>query len=225
MKIKISNYTISIEKEAKQPITSTESEIDSVLPIELIPNNNEAFLETLLKNKSATITTFYKNGKKEAKIWSATRMTANSNVIGNLRSRQEYRNGNWQKANILKVVVEVDKNDSYTNEINIMKSYNSGEYKKLKSNKLENFEQYLINEGYSKHTSSGKPSTVYDYSKRVEKICERESITIDKLKENIDFYVSKYDDYGSESDFGNKSHRANINALKRLQDFLQTKLA
>ena len=108
MKIKINKYTISIEKESKQPIKTTVSEIDSVLPIELIPNNNEVFLETLLKTKSATITTFYKNGTKESKIWNAERMTANSNVIGNLRSRPEFRNGNWQKANIEKVVVEVN---------------------------------------------------------------------------------------------------------------------
>jgi hypothetical protein len=37
-------------------------------------------------------------------------MTANSNVKGNLRSRPEYRNGNWQKANIEKVLVEVINN-------------------------------------------------------------------------------------------------------------------
>ena len=83
---------------------------DAILPIELIPNNNEVFLSTLLKTKSATITTFYKNGTKESKIWKAERMTASSDVIGNLRSRVEFRNGNWQKANIVKVVVEVNNN-------------------------------------------------------------------------------------------------------------------
>ena len=107
MKIKINKYTISIEKDAKQPLKTSVTEIDSILPFELIPNNNEVFLETLLKTKSATITTFYKNGTKESKNWNAERMTANSNVIGNLRSREEFRKPNWQKANIVKVVVEV----------------------------------------------------------------------------------------------------------------------
>ena len=37
-------------------------------------------------------------------------MNRKSNVIGNLRSRLEFRNGNWQKANIVKVVVEVNNN-------------------------------------------------------------------------------------------------------------------
>jgi hypothetical protein len=110
MKIKINKYTISIEKDAEQPIKSTVSEIESILPIELIPNDNQEFLSALLKTKTATITTFYKNSTKESKNWNAERMTANSNVIGNLRSRPEFRNGNWQKANIVKVVVEVNNN-------------------------------------------------------------------------------------------------------------------
>jgi hypothetical protein len=95
----------------KSPINEPKN-YDIILPIELNPNNNEVFLETLLKTKSATITTFYKNGTKESKIWNAERMTANSNVIGNLRSRPEFRNGNWQKANIEKVLVEVINNSS-----------------------------------------------------------------------------------------------------------------
>lgn len=111
MKIKINKYTISIEKDGKQP-KKIVSGMDSVSPIELIPYNNEVFLITLLKTKSATITTFYKNGTKESKIWKAERMTANSDVIGNLRSRPEFRNGNWQLANIVKVVVEVNNSSS-----------------------------------------------------------------------------------------------------------------
>ena len=93
--------------------------------------------------------------------------------------------------------------------------------KYLKSHTLENFKQYLIQQGYSEYTPSGKPSTVYDYVKRVEKILERERISISKLTETIDFYVSKYDDFGTEAEFGKKSHRAFINALKRFQDFCQ----
>ena len=83
MKIKINKYIISIEKEVELTKTYT-AEIDSVLPIELIPNNNEVFLKKILKTKSANITTFYKNGTKESKIWKAERMSANSNVIGSL---------------------------------------------------------------------------------------------------------------------------------------------
>ena len=50
-------------------------------------------------------------------------------------------------------------------------------------------------------------------------ILEREKISIQNLAENIDLYVKKYDTYGSEEEFGNRSHKAFINALKRFQDF------
>ena len=86
---------------------------------------------------------------------------------------------------------------------------------------LENFKNYLIDEGYREYTKhSGKPSTVYDYVKRVEKICERENISIHKLSENISFYVEEYGPTGNESEFGKKSHNAFISALKQFQNFL-----
>jgi hypothetical protein len=84
---------------------------------------------------------------------------------------------------------------------------------------LENFKIYLIKQGYSEITPSGNPSTVYDYTKRVDKICKREKITIKQLAENINVYVEKYDTCGSEEEFGKRSHKAFINALKRFEDF------
>jgi hypothetical protein len=86
---------------------------------------------------------------------------------------------------------------------------------------LENFKIYLIKQGYSEITPSGNPSTVYDYTKRVDKICKRERITIKQLAENINVYVKKYDTFGSEEEFGKRSHNAFINALKRFEDFSQ----
>ncbi len=89
----------------------------------------------------------------------------------------------------------------------------------LSNKMLENFKQYLIQKGYSEYTPSGKPSTVYDYIKRVNKICERERISIYQLADDIDEYVKKYDTFGSEDEFGKKSHSAFINALKRFREF------
>lgn len=86
---------------------------------------------------------------------------------------------------------------------------------------LESFKSYLIQQGYSEYTPSGNPSTVYDYVKRVEKICERERISIKQLADNISFYVEKYDTFGSEAEFGKKSHNAFISALKRFEEFKQ----
>ena len=86
---------------------------------------------------------------------------------------------------------------------------------------LENFKIYLIQQGYSEFTPSGNPSTVYDYMKRVEKICDRENITIKRLGENISFYVDKYGPTGNEAEFGRRSHNAFISALRKFEDFMK----
>lgn len=86
---------------------------------------------------------------------------------------------------------------------------------------INEFKSYLITKGYSEFTPSGKPSTAYDYSNsRLPKICKREGITIQELLDNIEYYIEKYDTYGNESEFGAKSNRAFINALKRYQEFI-----
>jgi hypothetical protein len=84
---------------------------------------------------------------------------------------------------------------------------------------LESFKRYLIEQGYSEYTPSGNPSTVYDYEKRIEKICEREGISVQQLADNIGVYVKKYDTFGSEEEFGKRSHNAFICALKRFEEF------
>tara|TARA_R100000306_G_scaffold62450_1_gene70350 strand:- start:1021 stop:1290 length:270 start_codon:yes stop_codon:yes gene_type:complete len=85
---------------------------------------------------------------------------------------------------------------------------------------LDSFKKYLISKGYSEFTPSEKPSTVYDYMKRVEKICERENITVKGLSENISFYIDKYGATGKEAEFGKRSHNAFISALKRFEEFV-----
>jgi len=84
---------------------------------------------------------------------------------------------------------------------------------------LDNFKNYLIQEGYSEFTPSGNPSTAYDYMKRIKKICERENITVKGMAENIDFYIDKYGPTGNESEFGKRSHNAFINAMRRFGEF------
>ena len=88
---------------------------------------------------------------------------------------------------------------------------------------LDKFENYLIKKGYSQYTSSGHCSTTYDYAKvRIPKICEREGVNINQLADNISYFVRKYDYGGCEFDYGNKSHKAFINALKRFEEFVNS---
>lgn len=50
---------------------------------------------------------------------------------------------------------------------------------------VEQFQEFLKQEGYSEYTPSGNKSTVYDYSKRVNRVREWEDLTWDGLVENI----------------------------------------
>lgn len=79
------------------------------LSIELNPSSESDFKHRLLLTKTAYITTFYKNGTSKQKIWNAQRFRESSGVLGNLRSRPEFRNGEWQKLGIEKVYVSIDK--------------------------------------------------------------------------------------------------------------------
>lgn len=86
----------------------------------------------------------------------------------------------------------------------------------------EKFKYYLVEKGYSLKTPSGKPSTVYDYIKRINRVCKWENINLDELAKNIHNVISMYDIGGEKEDFGHKSHNAVICALKRFSEFLVT---
>jgi hypothetical protein len=109
-------------------------------------------------------------------------------------------------------------NDNFDLEHN----YSKQEVSKSQEKIVIDFQNYLIKNKYSEFTPSGNPSTVYDYSKsRLPKICKRENITLQELADNISKYVKKYDIGGEDSNFGAKSNRAFINALKCFQKFLK----
>jgi hypothetical protein len=78
------------------------------LPIELFPASEEDFKKKLLENRVAYITTFFTDGTQNTKTWKIYRLQESSTVIGNLRSRLEFRNGEWQKRGILRVLVTLD---------------------------------------------------------------------------------------------------------------------
>lgn len=94
------NLLIEDEKDNKFPRMT--------LDIELIPNDPLEFKELLLKYKSAYMSIFYNDGTKEVKEWNASNMGEKSDIIRNLRSRPDFRQGNWQKLNIKRVEVEIN---------------------------------------------------------------------------------------------------------------------
>ena len=78
------------------------------LPITLDPQDSADFLDALLRTKEAWLEVSYSDGRKEVRRWDASLMSTSSNVIGNLRSRPEFRNGTWQKNGIASLRVSVE---------------------------------------------------------------------------------------------------------------------
>ena len=78
------------------------------LPITLDPQDSADFLDALLRTKEAWLEVSYSDGRKEVRRWDASRMSTSSNVIGNLRSRPEFRNGTRQKNGIASLRVSVE---------------------------------------------------------------------------------------------------------------------
>ena len=80
----------------------------SPLPITLHPPKPRVFLDNLLKTKQAWIEVSYQDGRKVVRPWNAAAMRPSSNVIGNLRSRPEFRAGAWRKHGIASVRVSIE---------------------------------------------------------------------------------------------------------------------
>jgi hypothetical protein len=78
------------------------------LPITLVPQDIGAFKVALLRSREARIFETYRDGRTEERPpWKAYKMSASSNVIGNLRSRPRYRAGIWKRLGIESLTVIV----------------------------------------------------------------------------------------------------------------------
>ena len=83
------------------------------------------------------------------------------------------------------------------------------------------FKNYLIAQGYSEFTKSGRRSTVFDYTFRVARVCRAEQINIKDLAEKIDAVISDYSSKGIKWELGRLSHESVINALKAFNRFIK----
>ena len=85
------------------------------------------------------------------------------------------------------------------------------------------FEQFLICEGYKKYTPSGHPSTVYDYIKCIDAVCEWERTDWRGLAEVIALILPEYEEEGIKAHLGAKSHNAVRCALRCFKRFVLTR--
>jgi len=79
----------------------------ALLRINLNPSSKEEFKKALLRTKRAEIKIFYQDGTTRRSEWRADRFKESSLVLGNLRSRTEFKQGTWQKLGIKHVDVSV----------------------------------------------------------------------------------------------------------------------
>ena len=80
----------------------------NTLPIELDPSPQTVFLKELLRTKRAWIVELYRDGSYKVRPWEATKMSASSSVVGNLRSRPRYRAGKWHRYGIVSLRVSIE---------------------------------------------------------------------------------------------------------------------
>lgn len=83
------------------------------------------------------------------------------------------------------------------------------------------FTNYLESLGYSEITPSGHKSTVYDYHKRISKICADEGLSWFQLGEKIYFFHDLYGKGGNKETLGIQSNSAVISALAKYKDFVE----
>lgn len=77
------------------------------LAIDLIPEDPKTFRDAFIKAGMAMMTIHFSDGRIERRQWKCRRMSASSNVLGNLRSKSDFRNGTWQRLGISRVCVEI----------------------------------------------------------------------------------------------------------------------
>ena len=86
------------------PVTRRE---EDTLPITLDPPTAEAFRDALLRKREARIFEIYRDGRTIERRWNANNMSESSSVLGNLRSRPQYRRGAWKRLGLQSLTVSV----------------------------------------------------------------------------------------------------------------------
>ena len=80
------------------------------LPLEFDPPDpNGAFKEELLIQRGAWITTFYADETEETSRWNAGNIKPGADIVANIRSRPQFRSGEWQRRGIVGVKVEISR--------------------------------------------------------------------------------------------------------------------
>lgn len=94
LKVMFQNPKGAVSETTQQGHRGTKSR-GPTLPITLNPPNPSDFLASLLRTKKAWIQVTYQGGHTEVRLWNAENMGPTSSIVGNLRSRPEFRSNAW----------------------------------------------------------------------------------------------------------------------------------
>jgi hypothetical protein len=97
----------SADDESSARPTLSGSARDGCLPIFSVPSDPVIFKRELLKSRIAEIEMAYCDGSTKVKLWRLNAFTDSSNVIGNLRSRPDFRKDKWQTRGLKQITVRV----------------------------------------------------------------------------------------------------------------------
>lgn len=82
------------------------------------------------------------------------------------------------------------------------------------------FSKYLHDKGYSDFSENGNPSTTYNYSSRVDKVCKDEGFSNwDDFALHINDIIAEYGESGIKSEIGAQSHGSVLKALELFREF------
>jgi hypothetical protein len=100
---------LRIFKPDPAPDAAGRPDVDSgeALRFEFDPSPSVTFKARLLESGLARMTIHYQDGHTEDRIWNALNFKESSNLVGNLRSRPEFRNGEWQRRKISYVSLNI----------------------------------------------------------------------------------------------------------------------
>lgn len=87
------------------------SKISKTLPIEIIPSDPNEFKKLLIE-RGAVKYEHYLDGQIKKREWLGKNITEHSNIIRNLRSCKQYRQGEWQAQGMVKLVVKIAQLDT-----------------------------------------------------------------------------------------------------------------
>jgi hypothetical protein len=97
---------IQAKKSSMRPRSGASSGV--VLPVFFQPETPSEFKTEFLERRKALIEVHFQDGSVTTKTWIAHRFNENSNLIGNIRSRSDFRGNCWVEKKITKVLVKVD---------------------------------------------------------------------------------------------------------------------